>query len=93
MVLGPESGLGAMAKARRDCGVPLKTLVIGRGSGEFEYHRAWDYTALEELVDELRTGCPTEITEWGSENEILNIWSTIEIPCPVSPKRKSTVTG
>ena len=84
MVLGPDSGLREMVKTRRDCGVPLKTLVVGRGSGS-ECDHLEDYTALEDFVDDLRIGCPTEILEWGTENEILNIWSTIEIPCPVSP--------
>ena len=31
MVSGQESGLREMAKARRDFGVPLKTVGIGRG--------------------------------------------------------------
>ena len=85
MVLGSESGLGGMVKARRDHGVPLRTLVVGRGSGEFDYNHVEDYAALEEYVDELRTGCPTEIVEWGSENEIFNLWSAAQIPCPVCP--------
>ena len=93
MVLGSESGLGVMAKARRDYGVPLKSLVVGRGSGGFEYDHVEDYAALGELVDELRTGCPAEVLEWGSENEVLNVWSTIGIPCPVSPNGKLMITS
>jgi len=93
MVLGPETGLGVMAKARRDYGVPLKTLVVGRGSGVFKYDRVEDYAALGEVVDELHTGCPTEILEWESSNEILNFWSTIEIPCPVSPNGELMIAG
>ena len=85
MVLGPESGLVRMAQARRDCGIPLKTLVVGLGSGQFEYDHLEDYTELGELVDNLRTGCPTEILQWGIGNEVLNIWSTAETPGPVSP--------
>ena len=72
-------------KARRDYGVPIKTLVVGRGSGGFEYDHLEDYTALEEFVDDLRIGCPTEVLGWGSENEILNFWSAIPSACPVSP--------
>jgi len=84
MVLGPELWLGGMVKARRDCGVPIKTLIVGRGSGGFKYNHMEDYTALEEFVDDLRVGCPTEIFDWGSENEILNVWSAIRKPGPVS---------
>jgi len=85
MVLGPELGLIKMAKARRDCGIPLKTLVVGQGPRRFEYDHLEDYTALGELVDNLHIHCPTEVLEWGSENENLNIWSSVKIPGPVSP--------
>ena len=85
MVLGQELGLTEMAKARRDFGVPLKTVAIGRGLGWFEYDHQEDYPALEKLVDDLWIGCPTEIVEWGTENEILNVWSASEAPGPVSP--------
>ena len=73
MVLGSESGLREMAKGRRDYGVPLRTLVVGRGSRRFEYEHLEDYTVLEELVGDLRIECSTEVLEWGTENEILNI--------------------
>ena len=72
-----------MAKARRDYGVPLKTLVVGRGPRRFEYEHLEDYTVLGELVGDLRIWCSTEVLEWGTENEILNIWSTAEFPGPV----------
>ena len=72
-------------KGRRDYGVPLKTLVVGRGPRRFEYEHLEDYTVLGELVGDLRIGCSTEVLEWGTENEILNIWSTAEFPDPVSP--------
>jgi len=85
MVLGPVSGLGGLVKGRRECGVPLKALVVGRGSGGFKYNDLEDYAALEEFVDDLRVGCPTEIVEWGSENEVLNIWSATHETCLVSP--------
>ena len=85
MVLGTVSGLMEMVKARRDCGVPLKTLVIGQGDGYFQCGQLEDHAALAEFVDELRIECPTEILEWGGGNEILNLWSTVGIPGLVSP--------
>ena len=101
MVLGQESELRGMAKVRRDHGVPLKTLVVGRPPRSikrdtkyplalegFEYDRLEDYTVLEEFVEDLRVGCPTEILEWGAGNDILNVWSTAGIPGPVSPNVK-----
>ena len=87
MVLGQESGLVEMAEARRDFGVPLKTVVIGQEPRGFEYEHLEDYSALGEFVDDLRIGCPTEIVEWGADNEIHKIWSAIEIPASVSPNR------
>ena len=80
-----------MAKARRDCGIPLKTLVVGRGSGRSEYDQLDDYTKLGEFVDDLRIGCPTEISQWGIGNAVLNIWPTAETPSPVSPNGKLMV--
>ena len=106
MVLGSESELIGMAKTRRDHGVPLKTLVVGRlpeGFGDDSEDSAWleesdcdyleDYTALEEFVYDLRIGCPTEILEWGTGNEILSVWSTIGVPGPVSPNEKLMLLG
>ena len=93
MILGPEQGLREMVKTRSDYGVPLKTLVIGRGSGQSEYDYEEDRAALGEFVDDLRIGCPTKIVEWGTENEVLNIWSTTEIPGPVSLNRKPKELG
>ena len=77
MVLGSESGLREMAKARRDYGVPLKTLVVGRGPGRSEDDHLEDYTALGKLVGDLHIDCPTEVLEWGTGNEILNVWCEI----------------
>ena len=91
MVLGSELGLGGMAETRRNCGVPLKTVVIGRGPSRSEYGHQEDYVALGEFVGDLRVGCPTEIVEWGTENEILNTWSTIKVPGPVSLKNKGLI--
>ena len=93
MVLGQKSGLTEMVKARRDFGVPLKAVVIGRGFEVFEYDHREDYSALEGLVDDLRIGCPTEIVEWGTENEILNIWSVSEALGPVSPNVNPMALG
>ena len=70
MVLGPESGLREVVTTRRDCGVPLQTLVLGW----FEFDRE-DHDALREFVDGLRIACPTEILGWGTENETLNTWA------------------
>lgn len=84
-VLGSESGLERMARTRRDCGVPLKTLVVGRDSRGFKYGHLEDYAALGELVDDLHVGCPTEVLRWAARNEIFNIRSTAEAPGPVSP--------
>ena len=80
MVLGHEPGLEEIVRGRKDLGVPLKTLVVGRGPEDFEYDHLEDYTTLEGLVDDLRVGCPTEILEWGTGNEIRNFWPTIEDP-------------
>jgi len=106
MVLGSESELAEIVESRSDLGVPLKTLVIGRlpegfvydleddtDADEFEYIRLEDYTELEEFVEDLRVGCPTEILEWGAENEILNVWSMGGIPGPVSSNVKLVVQG
>ena len=41
-------------------------------------------TLLGEFVYDLQVGCPTEIVEWGTENEIFNVWSTVEAPDSVS---------
>ena len=87
MILGPESGLRDIARRRKDCSVPLRTLVIGRGPREFEYNHLDDYAELRELVDDLHIGCPTEILEWETRNEILDIWSAIGVPGPVSPNK------
>jgi len=67
-------------------------LVIGRGSGLLEYNHE-DQAALRGFVDDLHMDCPTEILEWGIENEILNIWSTVDIPGPVGPNGKLTILG
>ena len=77
MVLGSESGLREMAKARRDHGVPLKTLVVGRGPGRSVDDHLEDYTALRKLVGDLHIDCPTEVLEWGTGNEILDVWCEI----------------
>ena len=92
MLLGPASGLRGVVKTRRERGVPLKTLVVGRESGNgSENNDLEDYAALGELVDDLRIGCPVEISEWGAENEVLKTWSNIDIPSPVSANRTSIV--
>jgi len=93
MVLGPVSGLREMVKTRRDDGVPLKTLAVGRGSEGLEYGHPEDLLLLREFVDELHVGCPTEILEWGTENEIHKLWSTVGIPSPVRSNRNLVVLG
>ena len=92
MALCPKLGLRRVVKKRRDCGVPLKTLVVGREPNEIGNGRLEDYAALGEFVDDLRIGCPVEISDWGAENEVLNIWSNIGIPRPVSPNRSLPFT-
>lgn len=64
--------------------MPLKTLAIGRGHGDFEYEPLEDYTALGGLVGDLRTGCPVEMWWWDTENEILRRWSAISASVMVS---------
>jgi len=106
MFLGWESELRRIVETRRDHGVPLKTLVVGRlpegfeyglescaEIAEFEYRHLEDYTELEEFVEDLRLGCPTEILEWGTENEILNTLSTVGVPDPVSPNVQLVVVS
>lgn len=79
MVLRLELRLEEMARARRDLGVPLKTLIVGRGPWGSGYNSLGpDYTVIAGLVEDLRIGCPVEILEWGTRNEIHNIWSTIK---------------
>ena len=86
MVLGSELELEEMVRRRRDIGVPLKALVIGEEHGSSEYSHLEDYSVLGGLVGDLRVGCPTEILEWGSTNEIHNLWSAVKEPGPVSPR-------
>jgi hypothetical protein len=105
MVLGPGSGLREMAKARKDYGVPLRTLVAGQKPSGFT-NDPWDNfiktekyvgndpmdcDGVGELVDNLYVGCPTKIVEWGGRNEIMNIWSTTGVPGPVSPNKNVMV--
>ena len=80
MVLGSELGLKEMAEERRELGVPLKTLVIGRSPPGFEPEGLGDHTALRELVADLQVGCPVEIPLWQSGNEIAGIWPTSDDP-------------
>ena len=86
MVFGHESKLEHMARRRRELGVPIKTLVLGRKCRGFQFTRLKDYTDLRELVGHLWAGCPTEIVGWGTGNDILQIWSPTKVP--VSPGRK-----
>ena len=83
MVLGSDTGLEEMARRRKDLGVPLKTIVVGREP--FQHNRLKDYPVLRCLVDDLRLGCPTETLEWEAGNEIRNIWSAAGVSRPVSP--------
>ena len=86
MVLGHESTLEHMARRRMNMGIPIKTLVLGRGCKGFWYTPLKDYTVLRGLVGDLRAGCPTEILKWGTWNDILQIWSPTAVP--VSPVGK-----
>ena len=83
MVFGNESKLEPMARRRRELGVPIKTLVLGRECRGFRFTPLKDYTDLGELVGHLLAGCPTELLEWGTGNDILQIWSPTKVP--VSP--------
>ena len=86
VLFGPEAELGQVLGRRKELGVPLKTLVIGRGSRDFEYD--WgDYTGLDDFVDEMRAECPMEILDWGVGNETEYIWSTASDPKCVSQIR------
>ena len=87
MILGHESKLEHMARRRMKLGVPIKTLVLGRECRGFWYTPLKDYTVLRGLVGDLRAGCPTEILEWGTGNDILQIWSPTKVP--VSPGWKA----
>lgn len=64
--------------------------MLGRGSGWCERYRE-DRDALREFVDDLRIECPTKILKWGAENEILNIWSTVDTPGPVRQNWKPRI--
>ena len=72
-VLGRESGPGKMARGRSEHDAPLRSRVVGQGSG-IEYGHLGDHTTLASLVDDLRVGRPTEILEWGTGHEIRNVW-------------------
>jgi hypothetical protein len=92
MVLGPESGLEEIVRRRRrDLDMRLKTLIIGRRPGAFEYNPLEDHTILEGLVGDLWVGCPTQILEWRAGNEIANFWSTVMVPGQVC-LRKNLIT-
>ena len=85
MVLGVESGLEEMARARKDLGIPLKTLIVGRGPKGSGYENLeLDHTVLAELVEDLRIGCPTMVLDWETGNEVQNLWSTVRSYGPVS---------
>ena len=98
MVLGDGKGLREMAKARKDYGVPLKTVVVGRkprglahsirdgfaGSETYMGDHPEDCAGVGEFVDDLCVGCPTEAVEWGAGNEIMNVYSSVGAPA-VSP--------
>jgi len=62
-------------------GGALKTLAVGRGAGGFEYDYSDDCAELGEFVDNLRIGYPTEILEWGTGNEILNLIEVLGSVC------------
>ena len=84
LVLGRESGLENMARRRKTCGVPLKTLIIGQGPRGPSPGQPGDYAKLGGLVGALQVGCPTEVS--GIRNEIRDIWSTLNsVAGPVSP--------
>jgi len=74
-VLGQGSGLGEVAKRRKDCGIPLKTVIVGRGLVEYDHP---DYSELGEFLDELHIGYPTKTLQWETKNEVLHIWATDE---------------
>ena len=93
MVLGTELGLEMMAGRRRDLGVPLKTVVIGRDPKGPKYDRLADYTILEELVDDLRVGCPVEIFEWEIGKEIVGFWSAAGVPESVGLNKNLIALG
>jgi hypothetical protein len=98
MVLGGGKGLREMVKARKDYGVPLKTVVAGRkprgllhsirdgfaGSDRYMGDHPEDCAGVGEFVDDLYVGCPTEAVEWGAGNEIMNVYSSVGAPA-VSP--------
>lgn len=93
MVLGQESWLEEIVRRRKDLGVRLKTLIIGRKPGDFECDLPEDHAVLRGLVDHLLVGCPVQISEWRAGNEIANAWSTIMAPRHVSPRGNlATVT-
>ena len=107
MVLGQASGLREMSKVRKECGVPVKTLVVGRGPWKFEDEDSEDYSGLEgfmndhledfsglgDFVDDLHIEGPTASLGWKIGNEILKVWTTIWIPAPVSPNGDLAVPG
>ena len=86
LVLGSEFWLEEMARRRRDLGVRLKTLIVGRVLGGSEHGRLKDWTVLGGLVGDLWVGCPVQISEWGAETEIASIWATVMPPGKVSLK-------
>jgi len=93
MILGSTSGLKDIARRRRDYNVPLRTLVIGRGPMEFGHNHLDGDAELGGLVNGLHIGCPTEVLEWETRNEILNIWSATGVPGSVSPNEYLEILG
>ena len=83
-VLGPGPGLTQVARRRKECGVPLKTVVIGPEPLPYTPEQIAE---LRELVDDVRVEVPPGISEWSIGNRTLDMWSEAGIPGPVSATR------
>ena len=89
-VLEPGPGLIKIAQRRKECGVPLRTVVIGPDPLLYTPEQIAE---LRVFVDDVRVEIPPDISEWSTGNKILDTWSDTGIPGPVSTTRDPIFIG
>ena len=70
-----------MGGARKEYGVPLRTVVIGP---EPCLYTPKQIAESREVVDDTRVEITPEISEWSSRDRVLITWSETGIPGPAS---------